>query len=200
MKIDALNPNILRIAIHQEDKDPHYGSCIWAYYDFDLDRYMLNIQSDCGNAAYRWCETPDSESFLQLMARIDDDYLMHKLFAPEHVVVFATIQGIRNILGIGGEFGYQDESLDEDELENLEYAIDDLQEKLAYSSESYETAKYVVEEWNNYHDFDIDCVYDCVVVDFSAWQKRIVEFFRDYVQPKIREIINLDANVEYLEG
>lgn len=200
MKIDALKPNILRIAVHQEDKDPNYGSCLWAYFDFDLDRYMLNIQSDCGNAAYRWCATPDSESFLQLMARIDDDYLMYKLFEPEHVVVYATIQGIRDILGIGGDDSHKDEDMLEDEREWLEEAIDDLQEKLAYSSESCEVAKYVVEEWNNYHDLDIDCVYDCVVVDFSAWQKRIVEFFRDYVQPKIREIINLDANVEYLEG
>lgn len=46
-----------------------------------------------------------------------------------------------------------------------------------------------LEDWNNDHDFDLDCIYERVVTDFTAWQKRIVEIFRDYVQPKIREII-----------
>lgn len=168
MKIEALKPNIVRIAIHQEQGDPHYGSCLWGYYDFDIDRYMLNIQSDCGEAAYRWCETPDSESFLHLMARIDDDYLMNKLFKAEQVDVSATVDEVREWLGIGEDEDYRDDDLTPWEREKREEALED---------------------WNDDHDFDLDCIYERVVTDFTAWQKRIVEIFRDYVQPKIREII-----------
>lgn len=197
MKIEALNPNIVRIAIHQEDKDPNYGSCLWAYFDFDLDRYMLNIQSDCGNAAYRWTETHDVESFLQLMARINSDYLMDKLFNPEDVDVCATIREVRNCLDIGEGDGFQDAYLDEDERNRREDAMDELKDRLFYASESCVAARNALVDWNDCHAFDIDCIYDCVVVDFTPWQKRIVEIFRDYVQPRIREIIKQDAEAEH---
>lgn len=187
MKIEALKPNIVRIAIHQEKDDPHYGSCLWGYYDFDIDRYMLNIQSDCGEAAYRWCETPDSESFLHLMARIDDDYLMNKLFKAEEVDVSATVAEVREHLGVGDD--WQDESLTDEEREEREEALEELEGLLEDVSGSYGAVQKALEDWNYDHDFDIDCIYEDVATDYTAWQKRIVEIFRDYVQPKIREII-----------
>lgn len=187
MKIEALKPNIVRIAIHQEKDDPHYGSCLWGYYDFDIDHYMLNIQSDCGEAAYRWCETPDSESFLHLMARIDDDYLMNKLFKAEEVDVSATVAEVREHLGVGDE--WQDDSLTDEEREEREEALEELEGLLEDVSGSYGAVQKALEDWNYDHDFDIDCIYEDVATDYTAWQKRIVEIFRDYVQPKIKEII-----------
>ena len=191
MKIEALKPNIVRIAIHQEKDDPHYGSCLWGYYDFDIDRYMLNIQSDCGEAAYRWCETPDSESFLHLMARIDDDYLMNKLFKAEEVDVSATVAEVREHLGVGDD--WQDDSLTDEEREEREEALEELEGLLEDVSGSYGAVQKALEDWNYDHDFDIDCIYEDVATDYTAWQKRIVEIFRDYVQPKIREIIKEGA-------
>ena len=191
MKIEALKPNIVRIAIHQEKDDPHYGSCLWGYYDFDIDRYMLNIQSDCGEAAYRWCETPDSESFLHLMARIDDDYLMNKLFKAEEVDVSATVAEVREHLGVGDD--WQDDSLTDEEREEREEALEELEGLLEDVSGSYGAVQKALEDWNYDHDFDIDCIYEDVATDYTACQKRIVEIFRDYVQPKIREIIKEDV-------
>ncbi len=194
MKIEALKPSIVRIAIHQEQDDPNYGSCLWGYYDFDLDRYMLNIQSDCGNAAYRWCETPDSESFLHLMARIDDDYLIHKLFEAEEVNVSATVSEVRDRLGIGEDEDYQDESLTDEERKEREEALEELEGLLVDVSARCGAAEMTLVQWDDDHDFDIDCIYECVMTDFTAWQKRIVEIFRDYVHPKIREIIKEEAD------
>lgn len=191
MKIEALKQNIVRIAIHQEKGDPHYGSCLWGYYDFDIDRYMLNIQSDCGEAAYRWCETPDSESFLRLMARIDDDYLMNKLFKAEEVDVSATVAEVREHLGVGDD--WQDDSLTDEERDEREEALEELEGLLEDVSGSYGAVQKALEDWNYDHDFDIDCIYEDVATDYTAWQKRIVEIFRDYVQPKIREIIKEGA-------
>lgn len=189
MKIEALKPNIVRIAMHQEQDDPRYGSCLWAYYDFDLDRYMLNIQSDCGNAAYRWCETPDSESFLHLMAGIDDDYLINKLFKPEEVDVSATVAEVREWLGIGEDEDCQNGSLTDEERRERKEALEKLEVLLDYVSTSIGAVERTLVDWNADYDFDLDCAWDCVVTDFTAMQKRIVEIFRDYVQPKIRQII-----------
>ena len=195
MKIEALNPNIVRVAIHQEKGDPHYGSCLWGYYDFDIDRYMLNIQSDCGEAAYRWCETPGSESFLHLMARIDDDYLMNKLFKTEQVDVSATVDEVREYLGIGED--WQDDGLTDEEREEREEALEELEGLLEDAPGSYGAVLNVLVDWNDDHDFELDCVYERVVTDFTAWQKRIVEIFRDCVQPKIRELIKEELEREH---
>lgn len=189
MKIEALKPNIVRIAIHQEQNDPHYGSCLWGYYDFDLDRYMLNIQSDCEMRPYRWCETPDSESFLHLMARINGDYLMNKLFKAEEVDVSATVAEVREWLGVGKDEDYQDDSLTDEEREEREEALEGLERLLNDAPQSYGTVERTLFDWNDDHDFDIDCIYERIVTDFTAWQKRIVEIFWNYVQPKIREVI-----------
>lgn len=193
MKVEAIKPNIVRIAIHQEQGDPHYGRCLWGYYDFDVDRYMLNIQSDCGEAAYRWCETPDSESFLHLMARIDDDYLINKLFKAERVDVSGTVSAVRERLGIGEDEDFQDDDLTPWQRESREEALEDLEGLLEDVSGSYAATQKALMDWNEKHDFGLEFVYEHVVTDFTAWQKRIVEIFRDYVQPKIREIIKEEA-------
>lgn len=190
MKLDVLTPNIVRIAYHQERGDPHYGSCLWAYYDFDLDRYMLNIQSDCGNAAYRWVETPGSESFLHLMARCDDGYMMMKLFGPPELVdKDATVDEVREQLGIGNKEDYMLE-LDEDERQKREDAIQELSDTMdEYGGVSQDAADAILTEWANDNDMDIDCIWECVATDYSALQYRIVQIFKDHIQPKIRELL-----------
>ena len=190
MKLDVLTPNIVRIAYHQESGDPHYGSCLWAYYDFDLDRYMLNIQSDCGNAAYRWVETPGGESFLHLMARCDDGYMMMKLFGtPELVDKDATVDEVRERLGIGNEEDYMLD-LDEDERQKREDAIQELSDTMdEYGGISQDAADAILTEWANDNDMDIDCIWECVATDYSVLQYRIVQIFKDHIQPKIRELL-----------
>ena len=185
MKIETQKPNIVRIAYHQEKGDPGYGSCLWAYFDFDLDKYMLNIQSDAGNAAYRWCATPATESFLHLMARIDDDYLINKLFKSEEVDVSATVAEVREWLGIGEREDLRDDYLTQDEREEREEALDELEGLLEDVSESYGAVQKVLDDWNCDHGFDLDCVYENVMTDFTGWQKKIVQIFRDHIQPEV---------------
>ena len=126
---------------------------------------------------------------MHLMARIDDDYLMNKLFKAEQVEVSATVDEVREWLGIGEDEDYRDDDLTPWEREKREEALEELEGLLEDVSESYGAVARTLEDWNNDHDFDLDCIYERVVTDFTAWQKRIVEIFRDYVQPKIREII-----------
>ena len=187
VKIENQKPNIVRIAYHQEQGDPHYGSCLWAYYDFDLEKYMLNVQSDAGNAAYRWVATPDSESFLHLMARIDDDYLINKLFAETVVDIEATKRELRKYL----EMADMDDGEIEDAMEGFDNALDDYD-----IGRNIGMAYRVVEEWNIDNDLDIDMAYDLVQTDFTAGEKRIVQIFKDYIQPVIRQMIEGTENGE----
>ena len=55
-------PQLVSFSFHQEKDDADYGSCLWAIFNFDLERYELTITSDCGSYAYGWVPTPRSEA------------------------------------------------------------------------------------------------------------------------------------------
>lgn len=78
MKVTREKPEILRFIYRQEQDDPHYGSCLWAIFDLDPGRGLFNVQSDCGNYAYRWPER--GMDFLKLLAgNMTDSYLLGNL-------------------------------------------------------------------------------------------------------------------------
>ena len=196
MKIEVQNPNIIRVAYHQEPGDHLYGSCLWAYYDFDLDKYMMNVQSDCGNAAYRWCATPKTERFLKLMARMNDDtYLVEKLYGdPKRVDVDATIKELREWLGIGEDEDLKDESISDDDREEMEAALEWLEGLLEdHSFLDKDTAEAIIENWNNEHEYELDAVYERIVTDYTAWEKRVVQIFIEHIRPKIAELATKEA-------
>lgn len=80
MKVNSIALNIRCFEYRQDPCDEDYGSCVWARFYFNLDRYEIMIVSDCGNYGYKWVETPKSESFMQLMARCDGGYLLDKIY------------------------------------------------------------------------------------------------------------------------
>lgn len=80
MTVKEIIPNILCIEYRQDREDKDYGTCLWARFMFNLDRYEMTITSDCGNYGYKWCETPDSESFLELMVRCEKEYILNKIY------------------------------------------------------------------------------------------------------------------------
>lgn len=51
-KVSTRTPPLISLYFCQERGDPDYGSCLWAVFNFDLERYELSITSDCGNYAY----------------------------------------------------------------------------------------------------------------------------------------------------
>lgn len=196
MKIEVQNPNIIRVAYHQEPGDHLYGSCLWAYYDFDLDKYMMNVQSDCGNAAYRWYATPKTESYLRLMARMNDDtYLLEKLYGdPKRVDVDATIKELREWLGIGEDEDLKDESISDNDREEMEADLEWLKGLLEdYSFLDKDTAEAIIENWNNEHEYELDAVYERIVTDYTAWEKRVVQIFIEHIRPKIAELATKEA-------
>ena len=79
MKVTIEKPEIITLLFKQEKSDEDYGSCLWARFYIDIKNYTLSIESDCGNYVYGWVPTPNSESFLHLLSRLNEDYLLSKI-------------------------------------------------------------------------------------------------------------------------
>ena len=179
MKVTREKPEIIRIVYRQEPGDPHYGSCLWAIFDLDPGRGMLNIQSDCGNYAYRWPER--GEDFLKIFQRTTDGYLLEKLCGkPQDVDTEATIKRIREYL--------EETEISKSRRRRLigylestfsEYTLDD----------ELSLAQFLVDEWNSDYDVEIDQAWELVETDYGTWQKRIVDIFQKHVVPEIEKII-----------
>lgn len=182
MTVKTERPHILRLTYRQEKTDPDYGSCMWAFFDFDIEKWMLSIQSDCGEYAYRW-PAGKGETFLELCARIHDDYLLHKLCGnPEVVNAEATIEGVIEWMTADRE---------EDEItENEKEAIEELKEKeCELNGASSDGAAWILDEWANDYGLEFDCLWERVSTEYSGNQKKIIEVFRDYIQPSLKDII-----------
>lgn len=80
-EVKIVKPNILVL----EYKDCKNYECPEAIFTFNLDRYELNICTCRGHCGYKWHETPNRESFLHLMSRVDKYYLLDKLFGEPNV-------------------------------------------------------------------------------------------------------------------
>ena len=178
MTVKEILVNIRCLEYRQNKADEDYGSCLYARFYFNLVTYELTIISDVGNYAYQWYATPASESFLELMARITDDYLLNKL------------------CGIPTEFDYEatkscfyDNAYDDIE----EKWLDEIFEKIEdddYIPESGEEFIELFEGENNGSWMDI---WDYCVYDYTPWQKKIVSVFKKHIQPAIRKIVNEES-------
>ena len=180
MKIEVCKPEITRIAYLPDVEDKGYTACTWAYFDFSPEKGLLNITSDCGDYSYRWPET--GKKFWELMACVKTDYLMGKLFreSTKKFCQEETLDGIRDYL--------EDSEFDEYDMEEW---LDDLRERFEEFDleDCLPLAEFIVDEWNNENDIGIDCAYELVESDYTAYQKRIVKIFMEHIQPKIKEMI-----------
>ena len=190
MKIAIEKPDVIRFIYRQEREDPGYGSCLWAYFDIDRNEGMLSIQSDCGNYAHSWPET--GKAFIKLLAGdMAEGYLLEKLCGkPRRFNQRATIENVKEYLN-DAEY-YDDEDLNR---EKIEEAIKDL--KRTYDEydlrEEPGIAEFIIDEWNNDNDMGIECIWERVAREYSSWQKRIVQIFRKYIVPEIRQALKEGA-------
>lgn len=186
MKINVSKPNVVRIAYCPDGSDEEYNKCTWAFFDFDQDEWMLNIQSDVGNYAYGWPVPTEGETFLELCARMHGDYLGNKLFKdlPEEFDQEETLKKLKECL--------KDMDLP---ARRITRRIDDLRDELDLYDldDCVPLAEYLIEKWNDDYELGIDNVYEYVVSRWSAWQKRIITIFENHIQPKLREMVE-DGN------
>lgn len=186
MKVTRENPEILRFIYRQEQDDPHYGSCLWAIFDLDPGRGLFNVQSDCGNYAYRWPER--GMDFLKLLAgNMTDSYLLGKLCGkPKEFNAEATVEAVREYL--------KDAEYNEDEQKNrllIDMAVKRLESEFSEYDLSDEPgiAEFILDNWNSDNNMGIDCAWELVEKEYGTWQKRIVTIFKEHIVPEIRKAI-----------
>lgn len=186
MKVTREKPEILRFIYRQEQDDPHYGSCLWAIFDLDPGRGLFNVQSDCGNYAYRWPER--GMDFLKLLAgNMTDSYLLGKLCGkPKEFNAEATVEAVREYL--------KDAEYNEDEQKNrlfIDMAVKRLESEFSEYDLSDEPgiADFILDNWNSDNNMGIDCAWELVEKEYGAWQKRIVTVFKEHIVPEIRKAI-----------
>lgn len=177
MTVNEIKPNMLVLEYRQEQNDKDYGSCLWARFTFNLDRYELSITSDCGNYGYKWVETPNSESFLHLMARVDESYLLGKLYGPEDIFDYdKTKEEAYKIL--------VDEDEDKQKLDKIFEEFDD--SWIPETSESFCTR---FEDLSDGY-FDGGYIWELPVYEYPGDAKKIVSVFENAIKPKIKEILS----------
>lgn len=178
------HPNILTIEFRQEPGDADYGSCLWANFNFDLDRYELSIMSDCGNYAYGWVRTPNTESFMHLMARIESGYLLDKIADRCQVEVDTTLKNIKDLIR-----SYDIDPDDPDDLkEHPELDMHSIEDACYYNTES-ETYQALCEAFSDTpmedcDGYDVAC---CIEMGYTANAKKIAQIFENFVKPLCKQ-------------
>ena len=180
-RVELKKPNIITLEFRQEKEDKDYGSCLWARFILDTENYDMHIISDCGKYGYGWIPTPEHESFLKLMSRINEDYFLDKIASRETIDNDKTYENIKFLLEQSAGENLEDINIDLEELENACNENNDI--NIADGVRS-------VIKFTSLDDYIEDYeLYDNIEKDYSASQKKIAEVFKNYIQPKIRELL-----------
>lgn len=186
MKVTIEQPDILVLRYQQEKTDEDYGSCMWARFYLDLKNYTMSIESDCGNYVHGWAPTPDHESFLKLLSRMDGDYLLYKI--SNQTVIDGDVTA-KNVVAMVKDIAEGElEEVDAFTLEEIKDACyhhhDERDLVTAVLDAALASAVYKELERNTYE------LYGCVVKDYPTNAKKIVSVFVSCIRPKIKEIID----------
>ena len=178
-KVKIAKPSIITLEFYQEKQDEDYGTCMWARFVIDTENYELHICSDCGNYGYSWIPTPEHESFLQLLSRMDRDYFLDKIGCRNFVDVEDTYKRAKEYL----EYLTEGETLEEKEID-----LDSLYTACTYKNKQdvYDSICSVIRNSNllGTESFEI---YECIAMTYSFNQNKISEVFAKYIQPFIKE-------------
>lgn len=180
--IEVKSPDIMVLEFRQEKGDQDYGSCLWSRFYLDMENYHLSIESDCGNYGHGWIRTPKSESFLKLMSRIDDDYLLGKISTRNVVDGDQTWKNVKEYINevLDGE----EPNFDFEDVENVCY----YSEKTEVYDELINSLKYT----NANNDFfDSYQLINCIEMQYPYNAQKIANIFTKFVQPKIKELLEV---------
>lgn len=179
--VEIKKPSTITLEFRQEKSDKDYGSCLWARFVFDTENYDMHIMSDCGNYGYGWIPTPEHESFLKLMSRINEDYLLDKIASRETIDNEKTYENIKFLLEQCADDELEDIGIDLEEIESacnnrsVNDVLDGVRAELKYTSLD-----------RHIEDYEL---YENISMDYSASQKKIAEVFKNHIQPKIKELL-----------
>lgn len=134
----------------------------------------MTIISDCGNYGYKWYETPDSESFLELMARCDKGYILDKIYGSADIFDYEATK----------EHIYECCNYDEEDKAKL----DSIFENIEWDYEPNEVNDFMRKFDDENDGYFID-TWEFPQYRYPADAIKIVSVFDECIRPKINEII-----------
>lgn len=186
MKTEITRPEIIRFAYYQESGDKNFGSCLWAFFDCDIQNNALSVSSDCGNYAYSyWAVKGD---FIGFLAGLSRDYIANKLLGnPKRISFDGTRESIRQAL----------EDNDDYEAEELAEMLDELMEEIEEHDPDHDHGAIykAVEEWLDNYEIDLTAE-DLIELDWTPQQKRIIKIFVTCIQPEMRKYLRGEREVQ----
>ena len=186
-KVEVKNPNIITILYKQEEGDKDYGSCLWADFLIDKENYALHIASDCGDYHHGWLPSAEKQSFLKVLSGFGPDYLLEKLGKRDMVDMGKTyenieklvVKAIKNVKGEYTKGNYLDVDMEQIFEICAERSTDAIVKKV-----SEELCLTSID--GEIEDFEIA---ECVELEYSTRDKRIVKIFTEYIVPFINNLI-----------
>ena len=172
--VEVIKPELLILEYRQQPGDEHYGSCLWARFMFNLDRYELTITSDCGNYGYKWVETPSTESFLQLMARCDEGYMMNKLYGGADIFDYAATK----------QRFYKDLCWDDGDSLKLDEIFEAVEDE-----GSTEDVRDFIDIFQKENDGYFDDIWPSIEYTYPSNAVMICSVFENNIKPKIQGIL-----------
>lgn len=173
-KVEIENPKVITFSFRQEKGDPDYGTCLWARFHFDTQAYTMFVESDCGSYSYGWVPTPNSETFLHLMARCEGEYILGKISSMTEVDVDRTFSNLSDLLS--------DEDYEEYTWQNIRSCIEQPCIELAVS-EVLDAIPVYTTCIPKEHE-----IYECFEYDYPRRAKIIAQIFEQYIRPAIQEM------------
>lgn len=160
--------------------------CLWLNMYLDKAAGAMTCDSDIGSYAYHWGRSvARNESFLAFCCRwlSDDEWLLRKCIGERHEAkafdVGASVTALREAF-----IEYNGEDADTADLEEV------LDEAKGYSDDagSWSVAVHILaDEWS----LELpDEWYQCIVRDYTPWQKRFAEICREVIVPELRRIVD----------
>lgn len=169
-------PNIRQFNYIPDDTDR--GACMWATFILDCDAYTLSIESDCGRCGYGWKPTPDKESFIHLLSRLDKDYLLYKVADKCIFNIDASVK--ETVKAIRDCFDGENNA----ELERAIEKIERLKEYYYDSNSFYYECDLILEKTSL-----ADCRFEIVeiVKEYKTGAITIADIFINELQPLLKQ-------------
>ena len=184
MTVTIEKPEVITLLYKQEKGDEDYGSCLWARFYIDTKNYTLSIESDCGNYVYGWTPTPERESFLHLLSRMDTEYLLYKISDRTVIDADATAAEMLELIK---------EVADSECVELEDWDLQQIKDACYHHNYECDLVDAVMDAViptvvRKAVEQDTYALYSSVQKDFPACAKKIAEVFKNCIRPFIKSM------------
>lgn len=183
MKVKIEKPNTVMFDVRFEDGDEYRNRCAYHTITFDLDRWIMNARTDNGNYSYGWSVEKGGRTFLELMQKIDADYLLRKVSDCSQFNIKESKERICKDIKLCYEHELEPQELQRviDEVNEIDnsFGVEDFMNK----------AIFIEIESEEYGRLGSELVGCNMVYEYPQAALVFAEIFTDVIQPLIKEYI-----------